>query len=200
VKRAVRAPGPVKAGLRIGLLGGSFNPAHEGHVHASKVALRQLGLDYVWWLVSPQNPLKKKTDMAPLARRVASAKKCARRPHIRVTDIERTLGTRYSVDTLTALRRCFPKVHFIWLMGSDTFVQLPRWRRWKRIFSLVPVAVVPRPGSALRLRRSRPARLFAKWHVPARALSFDLPCWTILRAAGVRASATSLRAQTSWNR
>jgi nicotinate-nucleotide adenylyltransferase len=186
--------------LRIGLLGGSFNPAHEGHVHATRVAFRQLGLDYVWWLVSPQNPLKKKEEMAPLVRRVASAKKRARDRRIRVSDIEKALGTRYTVDTLAALKRRFPGVHFVWLMGSDTFVQLPRWRRWKRIFGLVPVAVIPRPGSTLKLRHSRPARLFAKARGPARALPDRPPAWTILRAAGVKASATSLRAQSSWNR
>ena len=194
MRRKIRAPGPVRMGLRIGLLGGSFNPAHVGHMHVSKVALRQLGLDYVWWLVSPQNPLKGKRGMAPLKRRLAAAKKRARGPRIRVTDIERALKTRYTVDTLTALKRRFPGVHFIWLMGSDNFLELPRWRRWKRIFSLVPVAVVPRPGTAAKLRRSEAAKRFAKARVPARRLSFKPPAWTILRAAGVKASATRLRA------
>lgn len=199
MRRKIRAPGPVRPGLRIGLLGGSFNPAHKGHVHASKVALSQLGLDYVWWLVSPQNPLKGKRHMAPFARRLASAKKRAR-GRIRATGIEKALGTRYTVDTLAALKRRFPGVHFIWLMGSDNFLELPRWRRWKRIFSLVPIAVVPRPGTAAKLRRSEAARRFAKARMSARRLSFKPPAWTILRAAGVKASATRLRARSSWNR
>lgn len=185
---------------RIGILGGSFNPAHQGHLDISRAAIHRLGLDQVWWLVSPQNPLKKKEELAPLSRRIASARKRAKGRRVRVTAIEKALGTRFTVDTLAALRRRFPKVHFVWLMGSDTFVQLPRWRRWKRIFGLVPVAVVPRPGSALKLRHSRPARLFAKARMPARMLTDKPPAWTILRAAGVSASATRLRAQSSWNR
>jgi nicotinate-nucleotide adenylyltransferase len=200
VSKKVRPPGSVSAGLRIGLLGGSFNPAHAGHVHASKVALKQLKLDYVWWLVSPQNPLKGKKHMAPLARRMASARKRARNKRIRVTDIEAALGTRYTVDTLTALKRRFPKVHFVWLMGSDNFIQLPRWRRWKRIFALVPMAVVPRPGTALKARHCRAARRFAAARVAAGELPLEPPAWTILRAAGVKASATRVRTKSSWNR
>jgi nicotinate-nucleotide adenylyltransferase len=200
VSKVTRAPGPVKPGLRIGLLGGSFNPAHAGHVHASKAALKQLKLDYVWWLVSPQNPLKSKRAMAPLARRMASARKRARDRRIRVTDIEATLATRYTVDTLAALRKCFPKVHFVWLMGSDNFIQLPRWRAWKRIFALVPLAVVPRPGTALTARRCKAARRFAAARVAAGELPLEPPAWTILNARGVKASATRIRAKSSWNR
>lgn len=200
MKKTVRALGPVKPGLRIGLLGGSFNPAHTGHVHASKVALKQLKLDYVWWLVSPQNPLKSKKAMAPLVRRMASAKKRARDRRIRVTDIEAALGTRYTVDTLVALRKRFPKVHFVWLMGSDTFIQLPRWRAWKRIFALVPLAVVPRPGTALKARHCKAARQFADARVAAGELALEPPAWTILNARGVKTSATRIRAKSSWNR
>jgi nicotinate-nucleotide adenylyltransferase len=200
VRKIARAPGAVKAGLRIGLLGGSFNPAHRGHLHASKVALKQLKLDYVWWLVSPRNPLKKEKDLAPLARRIRAAKKCARDKRIRVSDIEKALGTRYTVETLAALKRRFPKVHFVWLMGSDNLVQLPRWRRWKRIFALVPVAVVPRPGTANKARHSKAARFFARSRVPAGKLPLKAPGWTILSARGVAASATRIRASSSWNR
>ncbi len=193
----VRAPGPVKAGLRIGLLGGSFNPAHAGHLHASRIALSRLKLDYVWWLVNPRNPLKSKKELAPFTRRVAFAKIIARDPRIRVSDIEKALGTRYTVDTLVALKKHFPKVHFIWLMGSDNLVQLPRWHRWLDIFALAPVAVVPRPGSALKARHCKAARLFAGSRVPAGKLG-EPPSWTILNARGVRASATRLRARASW--
>jgi nicotinate-nucleotide adenylyltransferase len=193
----VRAPGPVKAGLRIGLLGGSFNPAHGGHVHASKIALSRLKLDYVWWLVSPCNPLKQKKDLAPLKRRLAFAKTIARDPRIRVSDIEVALGTRYTVDTVAALKKRFPKVHFIWLMGSDNLVQLPRWRRWEDIFALAPVAVVPRPGTTLKARHCKAARRFAASRVAASKLG-EPPSWTILNARGVPISATRIRTRAAW--
>ena len=135
----LRSPGPVTPGLQIGLLGGSFNPAHEGHVHASDVALKQLGLDYVWWLVSPQNPLKPTSGMAPLHDRLADAAEVVGRcPRIRVLDLENTLGTRYTIDTLTVLRRRFPCVNFIWLMGSDSLASFHRWRRWPEIVRQIP--------------------------------------------------------------
>lgn len=193
----IRAPGPVKAGLRIGLLGGSFNPAHAGHEHASKIALSRLKLDYVWWLVSPHNPLKSKKDLATLKRRMAIAKTIARDARIRISDIEAALCTRYTVDTLAALKKRFPKVHFIWLMGSDNLVQLPRWHRWQDIFALVPVAVVPRPGTALKARHCKAARRYAASRVAAGKLG-EPPSWTILSARGVSASATRIRARTAW--
>jgi nicotinate-nucleotide adenylyltransferase len=200
VKRAIRPPGPATKGLRIGLLGGSFNPAHEGHVHASEVALKALKLDYVWWLISPHNPLKPKKELAPLKWRLAYAERGVRDPRIRVSDIEKSLGTRYTVDTLKALKKHFPGVHFVWLTGSDTFVQLPQWHQWEQIFSLVPIAVIPRPGSALAVTRSYAASRFAKARVAGNALPLEPPAWTILKAPGVKASATRLRAKSSWNR
>lgn len=199
MKRAIRPPGPVTPGLRIGLLGGSFNPAHEGHVHASQVALNQLKLDYVWWLINPHNPLKPEKELAPLEWRLAYAERAIRDPRIRVSDIEKALGTRYTVDTLKALKKRFPGVHFVWLMGSDNFVQLPQWRQWEQIFSLVPIAVIPRPGSALAARRSFAASRFAKARVAENKL-LDPPAWTMLKAPGMKASATRLRAKSSWNR
>lgn len=132
--------------LRIGLLGGSFNPAHGGHRRISLFALEALGLDEVWWLVSPGNPLKPKQGMAPLAARVSSAVEQARRAPIRVTAIERELGTRFTVDTLAALKRRFPKVQFVWLMGSDNLAQFHQWRDWRGIARSMPIAVIARPG------------------------------------------------------
>ena len=126
----LKPPGPVADGLRIGLLGGSFNPAHEGHLYVSEVALRRLGLDYVWWLVTPQNPLKGRVGLAPLEDRVRQARRIATRPRIVVMDIERALGTRYSIDTLKALQRRFPRLNFVWLMGSDNLAIFRRWKRW----------------------------------------------------------------------
>jgi nicotinate-nucleotide adenylyltransferase len=129
------------------LLGGSFDPAHEGHLYVSDVARRALKLDYVWWLVSPGNPLTPAPDA--LATRLARARAIAQGPGIRVTDIEDRLGTRYTLDTVTALTRRFPHVRFVWLMGSDNLEQFSRWRRWQDIAAAIPIAVVRRPGSVL---------------------------------------------------
>ena len=165
---------------RIGLLGGSFNPAHAAHRHVSVEAMRWLGLDEVWWLVSPQNPLKAEAGMAPLATRLASARAAARHPRIRPLAIEPQLGTRYTVDTVAALRRRHPRARFIWLMGADNLAQFHRWRDWRRIARLVPIAVFGRPGyigAALtapamgwlrRFRRSRArVRHWTEWRLPA---------------------------------
>jgi nicotinate-nucleotide adenylyltransferase len=144
----ITAPGPVHDGITIGLLGGSFDPAHEGHFYVSDIARKGLKLDYVWWLVSPGNPLKPQPDA--LGVRLARARLvAAHHPFIRVTGIEQRLGTRYTIDTVKALKRRFPRVHFIWLMGSDNLEQFARWRRWQLIARILPIAVVRRPGSVL---------------------------------------------------
>jgi nicotinate-nucleotide adenylyltransferase len=149
--------------MRIGLLGGSFNPAHEGHLYVSEITFKQLPVDYVWWLVSPQNPLKPESGMAPLTKRLAAARALAgRRPRLVVSDLERTLGTRYTIDTLKALTRRFPQVRFVWLMGSDNLEQFHRWRRWSEIAELVPIAVVIRPGSVLARLRAKAMRRFPR--------------------------------------
>lgn len=131
---------------RIGLLGGSFNPAHGGHRRISLFAREALGLDEVWWLVSPGNPLKPQAGMAPLAARVKSAICQARRAPIRVTAIERELGTRYTVDTLHALMRRYPRREFVWLMGADNLAQFHKWKDWRAIARALPIAVIARPG------------------------------------------------------
>jgi nicotinate-nucleotide adenylyltransferase len=143
----IRPPGPIGDGLRIGLLGGSFDPAHAGHLYVSEVARRALKLDQVWWLVSPGNPLKPEPD--PFAVRLARARLVGHPPYIHVTGIERQLGTRYTIDTVRALQQRFPGPRFIWLMGSDNLVQFSRWRRWQDIAANIPIAVVRRPGSVL---------------------------------------------------
>lgn len=131
----------------VGLLGGSFNPAHSGHRRISCFALDALELDEIWWMVSPGNPLKEGAkDMAPLPARLASAQKMARGLRIRATAIERTLGTRYTVDTLASLVRRYPKIRFIWLMGADNLGQFHLWREWRKIAHIVPIAVIARPG------------------------------------------------------
>ncbi len=132
--------------MKIGLLGGSFNPAHGGHRAISLFAAKALGLDEVWWLVSPGNPLKPKAGMAPLPARLAHAQRIARRVPIRATAIEARLGTRYTVDTLRALRRTYPRNRFIWLMGSDNLAQFVQWKDWRGIARQMPIAVIARPG------------------------------------------------------
>lgn len=139
----MRGPG---TGLVTGLLGGSFNPAHGGHRRVTRLAMAALGLDEVWWLVSPGNPLKPKAGMAPLSARVKSAQRQARGAPIRVTAIEQALGTRYTVDTLRALKRRYPKRQFVWLMGADNLAQFHQWRKWRQIAREMPIAVIARPG------------------------------------------------------
>ena len=134
--------------MRIGLLGGSFDPAHDGHLYVSEIARKVLKLDYVWWLVSPGNPLKPEPGAFGL--RLARARElAAHHPFIRVSDIEQRFRTRYTIDTVKALKRRFPGTHFVWLMGSDNLEQFARWRRWREIANAIPVAVVRRPGSVL---------------------------------------------------
>jgi nicotinate-nucleotide adenylyltransferase len=191
----IRAPGPAAPGMRIGLLGGSFNPAHHGHIHASEQALKQLKLDYVWWLVSPQNPLKTKRGMASFAKRLQAARAVARHPRIVVTPIEEALNTRFTIDTLRTLKRRFPQVRFVWLMGSDNMLQIPRWKDWQDIYASVPIAVIARAGSALKARLSPAAARFKSAERPPNA-SFAAakpPSWTILDAKRDPASATALR-------
>ena len=169
-----------RTGPLTGLLGGSFNPAHGGHRRISLFAIRALGLAELWWLVSPGNPLKDPSAMAPLAARVASARAQAGRAPIRVTAIERQLGTRFTCDTVRALLARFPRRRFIWLMGSDNLAQLHRWKQWRALAAAIPIAVVARPGydgralaspamAWLGRHRRRSAALNdpAKWSAPA---------------------------------
>ncbi len=182
---------------RIGLLGGSFNPAHAGHLHIATVALRRLRLDQVWLMVSPGNPLKPASGMARFAERLQSARGIADGRRIVATGIEAALGTRFTADTVHALRRRFPNVRFVWLIGADNLRQLSRWRRWTQITRDATLAVLPRPGynhaalrgpAAARLRHARrPAR-----EAPVLALR-TTPAWTFVPAAQHAASATAIR-------
>ncbi len=186
--------------LRIGLLGGSFNPAHVGHLHISAEALRLLRLDTVWWMVSPQNPLKPTEGMAELDRRVAAAREVATAdPRIFVTDIERQLGTTYTADTLSKLVRGSPQDQFVWLMGADNLLQLHRWHHWTQIFHTVPVAVFGRPGYSHRATSCVAARRFARdrWPQAAakRLADAAVPAWVLLRIREHPESATRIRAQ-----
>ncbi len=190
-------------GLRVGLLGGSFDPPHAGHVHVTRWALRALGLDRVWWLVSPGNPLKPDAP-ADLARRLKAARAIMRHPRVAVTDLEARLGTRLTADTLAALRRRAPGVRLVWLMGADNMIGFHRWDRWEDILAKVPVAVLARPGDQIRAGLSPAARRFAGHRIaPGSARSLALaqaPAWTLLTGRMLDLSSTDLRARGIWRR
>jgi nicotinate-nucleotide adenylyltransferase len=183
----------------VGLLGGSFNPAHRGHRHISLLALRLLALDEIWWLVSPQNPLKSALGMAPLAARLDAARLVARHPRIRITDIEARLGSNFTADTLTALRSRFSGTRFVWLMGADNLRQIPHWGRWTRIFDLVPIAVFARPTYSLRALGGLAARRYARRRIePSRArhlAEMTPPAWVFFATRLDPLSATAIRAR-----
>jgi nicotinate-nucleotide adenylyltransferase len=188
-------------GLRIGLLGGSFNPAHEGHLHLTRMCLRALKLDRVWWLVSPQNPLKSAKDMASLEARLASARTLAEKsgdPRIAVTALETRLGTRYTIDTVRALKARHPGIRFVWLMGADNMLQLPRWAKWRQLTREIPMAVYPRGGATLKARLSPAARTLHSATVEASdaGLLADIapPALVFLQGREHPASATAIRA------
>ena len=191
---------PVAArGMVIGLLGGSFDPAHEGHVHITREAMKRLGLDQVWWLVSPGNPLKARQP-APMAARLAMARRVMRHPRVVVTDLEARLGTRFTHETLVRLQALYPGVRFVWLMGADNLVQFHRWDRWQDILARVPVAVLARPGAGVKARLSRAAQAFrskqldrGEWLGTRRP-----PVWAFLNLPMNGASSSAIRARGAW--
>jgi nicotinate-nucleotide adenylyltransferase len=183
----------------IGLLGGSFNPAHAGHRHISELALKRLGLDEVWWLVSPQNPLKPVAGMAPFAERLAGARAIARHPRIRVTAMEADLKTTYTAETLRRLTRRFPHIRFVWLMGADNLAQIHHWKDWTQIFNTVAVAVLARPSYCLRALANLAAHRFSRNRV-SESESGALrrrrpPAWVFLVGPLNPLSATAIRAR-----
>jgi nicotinate-nucleotide adenylyltransferase len=190
---------------RIGLLGGSFNPAHAGHLHVARTALRALRLDQVWLMVSPGNPLKPQAGMAPFAARLASARRIADGVRIVATAIEAKLGTRLTWKTLGLLGERFPRARFVFVIGADNLLQLPRWQRWRRIAAGTPLAVLPRPGwteralrgeaaTALRRHRRPPAALLSG--PPRGVLAAHAP-WSFVPARENPLSATALRASAA---
>ncbi|MGH6944427.1 MAG: nicotinate-nucleotide adenylyltransferase [Geminicoccaceae bacterium] len=184
------------ARLRVGLLGGSFDPAHEGHRAISLEALRRLRLDRVWWLVSPHNPLKPAGSTASLDDRLASARAVADHPRIRALDLERRLGTRYSVDTMRALRKR-SRARFVWLIGADLLAQLPRWHAWRTLVGLVPIAVLDREPYSYRALAGQAAQRYASRRRPEREAAILAerrpPAWVFLRARRHKASSTAIR-------
>lgn len=190
-----------QAGMVVGLLGGSFDPAHQGHVHITREAMKRLRLDRVWWLVSPGNPLKSRAP-APMALRLARAREVMQDPGVVVTDLEARLGTRATIDTIRKLQAIYPGVRFVWVMGSDNLVQFHRWSRWRSILAAVPVAVMARPGAGLAARLSVTARVYRPYEVarPEGLGERVPPAWCFVNLPLNSASSSQIRAQGKWRR
>ncbi|MBL9049759.1 MAG: nicotinate-nucleotide adenylyltransferase [Tabrizicola sp.] len=186
-------------GMVVGLLGGSFDPAHEGHVHITREALKRMGLDQVWWLVTPANPLKARQP-APMADRLRRAKAVMGHPRVRITALEESLGTRATADTIDRLKAIYPGVTFVWLMGADNLVQFHRWGRWRDILRSVAVGVLARPGAGVQARLSVAARAF-RVHRVNRGENLrgrKPPVWCFVNLPLNGASSTEIRARGGW--
>lgn len=194
---ALRTGFHLQPGMRVGLYGGSFNPAHDGHAHVAETARKRLGLDRVIWLVSPQNPLKSSRETAPLAERMAGVQAIARDRGMIVSDVETRMGSQYTIDTVRALKARFPGVRFVWIMGADSLASFHRWKGWTQIMREVPVAVISRPWASLRSRFSPTARRFAAARRPAAEAPLladqAAPAWVYLHGPLNFASSTALR-------
>ncbi|MBL4626498.1 MAG: nicotinate-nucleotide adenylyltransferase [Roseicyclus sp.] len=188
-------------GQVIGLFGGSFDPPHEGHVHVSREALKRFGLDRVWWLMSPGNPLKAHGP-APMERRMEAARALVSHPRVAVTDIEAHLGTRYTAATLERLRALYPGVRFVWLMGADNLAQFHHWQHWEWIMENVPVGVLARPGQRISARTSVAAQRFRSAKIPATAAHLlghaKAPAWCFLNVPMMDVSSSEIRARGEW--
>ncbi|MBS0240917.1 MAG: nicotinate-nucleotide adenylyltransferase [Proteobacteria bacterium] len=189
-------------GQRIGLLGGSFNPPHAAHRLITEIALKRIGLDRVWWIVTPGNPLKSHRELLPLGERVRLARGLVRDPRVIVTEFEAALDSPFTAATLGHLKLRLPEVQFVWLMGADGLVSFDRWQQWQEIFKAVPIAVIDRPGWRLKALASRAAARFADRRWPedrARLLPFGQPpCWSFLTGPMLKVSSTEIRAK-AWN-
>nr|WP_170373124.1 nicotinate-nucleotide adenylyltransferase [Ruegeria arenilitoris] len=190
-----------RPGQVVGLFGGSFDPPHQGHVHVTLEAMKAFGLDRVWWLVSPGNPLKSRGP-APIDQRVEAARSIMQHPKVEVTDIEDLTGTRATADTLAALRRLYPQVRFVWLMGADNLAQFHKWKDWRLIMDTVPVGVVARPGDRISARMSPAARVYGKYRIDGTARHLlgraDAPAWCFVNVPMVDVSSTQIRSKGGW--
>ncbi|MDR9486040.1 MULTISPECIES: nicotinate-nucleotide adenylyltransferase [Sediminimonas] len=190
-----------RAGQRIGLLGGSFDPAHAGHAHITREALKLFGLDRVWWLVSPGNPLKAEGP-APMQQRLDRARQVMTHPRVCVSDIELRLGTRHTAQTVAALQRRYRGVRFVWLMGADNLAQFDQWQEWHDIMARVPVGVLARPGQQISARASRAARIYRAERLGARASHLlawaETPAWCFVNVPMVDLSSTKIRLRGDW--
>ncbi len=196
---ALRLGFSLTPGMKVGLYGGSFNPAHDGHAHVAETAKRRLGLDRVIWLVSPQNPLKPRHETADLAERIAGARALAQGPGMIVSAVETRLGSNYTIDTIRALKARYPGVRFVWIMGADSLATFHRWKGWTQIMHEVPVAVVSRPWISLKSRFSPAAQRFARFRTPTRSAvrlaRATTPAWVFLFGRFNFQSSTALRAR-----
>ena len=189
---------PHVPGMRIGLFGGTFDPPHDAHLAACLLAMKRLGLDRVWWLVTPGNPLKDTRGLAPLPERIVAAKALARHPRIEVTGLEAQIGTRYTYETIAYLRRHCPGVRFVWIMGADNLRSFPRWQKWRGIAAMVPIVVVDRLGPSLYASGSAAGNALAWARIPesvAKSLpDRKPPAWVYLHGLKSPLSSTALRA------
>jgi nicotinate-nucleotide adenylyltransferase len=206
LRSAIQNPGTLQArpplafpGQRIGLMGGTFNPPHEGHAVCALTALNRLKLDQLWWMVTPGNPLKSGAGLPELEARMAASRDFARSPAIKITGFEAELGSPYTYATVRFVVRHLPRVHFVWVMGADNLATFHRWQHWRDIAGLVPLAVVDRPGWHLKALASPAARYLARARVPeARAALLpgaNPPAWVFLGTRLSEASSTALRAR-----
>ena len=190
-----------RPGAVIGLLGGSFDPAHAGHVHITREALKRFGLDQVWWLVSPGNPLKEHGP-APLARRLARARAEMQHPRVVVTDLEARLGTRYTAQTLTRMQAIYPGVRFVWLMGADNLAQFHQWQAWRQIAAAVPLGVIARPKDRISACRSPAAQILSYARLSGRAAPLlaraEAPAWCFVNVPMVPYSSSAIRKAGAW--
>jgi len=196
LREAMRFP-HVAPGQRVGLFGGSFNPPHEGHLHVSETALIRGALDQVWWMVTPGNPLKDHSELAPLAERIRHCRQIARHPKIKVTAFEARYQINYTEQALTVVKRYHPDVRFIWLMGADNLAGFHRWQNWRRIANMMPIMVVDRPGSTLAYRSARSAIALSRYRIDETdselLASLSPPAWTFVHAPRNMLSSTAIR-------
>jgi len=185
------------SGMRVGLLGGSFNPPHDGHRAISLFALKRLKLDRVWWMVTPGNPLKENGALRALADRVEAARAVANDPRIEVSCLESVIRTRFTIDTINFLRRRASDLSFVWIMGADNLAQFHRWQDWQRIAAQVPIAVVDRPPTSFRALASPAAQALARYRLPeneaVRLADRQAPAWVFLTGLKLSLSSTDLR-------
>ncbi|MEM9755373.1 MAG: nicotinate-nucleotide adenylyltransferase [Pseudomonadota bacterium] len=190
-----------RPGMAVGLLGGSFDPPHAGHVHVSREALKRFALDRLWWLVSPGNPLKAHGP-AGLHRRLAAARTLVRHPRIDITDFEARIGTRYTGQTLEALAAHYPGVRFVWLMGADNLARFHRWQRWEWILRSVPIGVLARPGQRISARTSKAAQVYGWARRPASEApllaQMPPPAWCFVNVPMMAISSSDIRARGEW--
>lgn len=188
-------------GQTIGLLGGSFDPAHAGHVHITLEAMKRFQLDRVWWLVSPGNPLKEQGP-APMGERMARARLLMQHPRVKVTGLEAQLGTRYTAETIAKLQRMYPGVRFVWLMGADNLAGFHRWQDWREIMARLPVGVIARPGERVAARTSKAAQVFHTQRLGGRAAALlahrTPPAWCLINVPMISHSSTAIRARGEW--